>query len=120
MSLSIINRNRMICLFDCYGNLLTEKQKILFNYYFNDDLSLAEISDLMGISRQAVHNSISRCEDILENYEASLGIFARANSMESILDKAIKTIEGSLETNKWSEKEYSTLLAQLKTIRKAD
>ena len=110
----------MICLFDCYGALLTQKQKTLFNYYFNEDLSLAEISDLMGISRQAVHNSISRCEDILENYEASLGIFARANSMENILDQTIQLIEKSLDSQQWSEKEYLTLLAQLKTVRKAD
>ena len=120
MSLSIANRNRMICLFDCYGGLLTEKQRILFNYYFNEDLSFAEISDLMGISRQAVHNSVARCEDALENYEASLGIFARTSVTEDVLDQAIKTIEMSMKTGKWSETIYMDLLAELKKIRKAD
>ncbi len=120
MSLSINSRNRMICLFDCYGSLLTDKQKTLFNYYFNEDLSLAEISDIMGVSRQAVHNSINRCEEALESYESSLGIFERANAVEAVLDDAIEMIETSMKTRDWPENAYGELLDRLKTTRKAD
>lgn len=120
MSLSINRRNRMICLFDCYSSLLTDKQKTLFNYYFNEDLSLAEISDIMGVSRQAVHNSINRCEEALENYESSLGLFERANTVDAVLEEAIEKIEASMKTGVWSKDEYEVLLDHLKTTRKAD
>lgn len=83
MPLSMDNRNRMVCLFDCYGRLLTEKQRTLFAYYFDEDLSLAEISDLVGISRQAVHNSISRCEESLEAFEKNLGMLRRDGEVDA-------------------------------------
>ena len=120
MSLSINSRNRMICLFDCYSNLLTDKQKMLFNYYFNEDLSLAEISDIMGVSRQAVHNNINRCEEALESYESSLGLYERANAVDKVLDEAIGKIEASMITGEWSKEDYTVLLDHLKTTRKAD
>ncbi len=120
MSLSINRRNRMICLFDCYSSLLTDKQKTLFNYYFNEDLSLAEISDIMGVSRQAVHNSINRCEEALESYESSLGLFERANTVDAVLEEVVEKIEASMKTGIWSKDEYEVLLDHLKTTRKAD
>ncbi|MEE0434072.1 MAG: YlxM family DNA-binding protein [Peptococcaceae bacterium] len=120
MPLSMNNRNRMICLFDCYGNLLTEKQQTLFNYYFNEDLSLAEISDLVGISRQAVHNSIGRCEETLESFEKTLGVLARSQMIEETLDRTIAAIEQSLASNQWLPEVYEEILAQLKITRKAD
>lgn len=56
-------------LLDLYGKLLTEKQYDMLDYYYNDDLSLAEIAEQYNISRQGVHDSIKRGEELLVNYE---------------------------------------------------
>ena len=48
-------------LLDFYGSMLTEKQRIMIEYYYNDDLSLAEIADNEGITRQGVRNDFSKC-----------------------------------------------------------
>lgn len=120
MPLSMDYRNRMICLFDCYSELLTEKQKTLFQYYFDEDLSLAEISDLVGTSRQAVHNNLSRCEETLERFESSLAILSRSNEVDETLSAAIDAIEDGLETGIWPREKFEQILAQLKTTRKAD
>ena len=60
-------------LFDYYSELLTEKQKICFDLYYNQDLSLAEIAAEAGISRQGVHDSIARAEAILKSMEEKTG-----------------------------------------------
>lgn len=119
MPLSMDNRNRMVCLFDCYGALLTEKQRLLFQYYFDEDLSLAEISDLVGISRQAVHNSISRCEESLELFEDALGVLARDREVDACLAESIDAIERGLASEEWNRTEFEKILAHLKRIRKA-
>lgn len=120
MPLSMDNRNRMVCLFDCYGSLLTEKQQTLFRYYFDEDLSLAEISDLVGTSRQAVHNSIARCEESLEAFEEKLGMLARSDAVDDALDQCIVAIEESLTSGQWNTRDFQKILATLKTTRKAD
>ncbi len=64
-------------LLDCYGGLLTEKQNRLVTCYYNDDLSLSEISENEGITRQAVRDGIKRAEAQLFDYEAQLGLCDR-------------------------------------------
>lgn len=120
MPLSIQKRNRMICLFDCYSTLLTNKQKLLFQYYFYEDLSLGEISELLHISRQAVHNSIVRCEDILESYEQQLKILERTQENEHLFNYVIETVNASLCTGDWSSDIYREMLKRLQEARKAD
>ena len=61
-------------LFDLYGELLTEAQKTMFDYYYNDDLSLSEIAENTGITRQGVRDSIKRAEDALRGFEKKLGL----------------------------------------------
>ena len=62
----------MTLLYDYYGELLTEKQRGLFDLYYNQDYSLSEIASAAGISRQGVHDMIKRCNHTLEEYEAKL------------------------------------------------
>lgn len=58
-------------LLDFYGSMLTEKQRIMIEYYYNDDLSLAEIADNEGITRQGVRDSIKRAEGQLLELEGA-------------------------------------------------
>ena len=78
----------MTLLYDYYGELLTEKQRGLFDLYYNQDYSLSEIASAAGISRQGVHDTLARAEELLEGYERSLGCIAR----DRLLQKALDTI----------------------------
>ena len=66
-----------ILLFDYYGDLLTERQKICFDMHYNQDLSLSEIAQELSISRQAVHDTLTRTEQLLKNMEAKTGCAGR-------------------------------------------
>ncbi len=72
-------------LFDLYGELLTEAQSKMFDYYYNDDLSLSEIAENTGITRQGVRDSIKRAEDALLIFERKLGL---AEKLERISRKS--------------------------------
>lgn len=60
-------------LLDCYGEVLTEKQRDVIDLYYNEDMSLAEIAENYKISRQGVRDSIKRAEGILTEMEEKLG-----------------------------------------------
>ena len=72
---------KFVMLLDCYGDLLTEHQRSVMELYYCEDLSLAEIGEPMGITRQAVRSLIKRTESILENYEDKLGFAQRLSNM---------------------------------------
>lgn len=67
----------MSMLLDFYGSLLTEKQNLVMSYYFEEDMSLGEISEELQISRQAVYDIIKRSKKILKKYELQLGLINR-------------------------------------------
>ena len=68
---------RMTMLFDFYGELLTDRQKEFFDLYYNEDLSLAEIAENAGISRQGVRDVIVRAEAAMQEVEDKTGIIKR-------------------------------------------
>lgn len=68
-------------LLDFYGDMLTEKQRNMVEYYYNDDLSLAEIAENEGISRQGVRDSIKRAEAQMLEMEERLGLSRRFREM---------------------------------------
>lgn len=67
----------MTMLYDFYGDLLTERQKEFYDLYYNEDFSLAEIAENVGITRQGVRDVIVRAEAILNEMEEKTGIVAR-------------------------------------------
>ncbi|OUN01564.1 MAG: hypothetical protein BAA04_06340 [Firmicutes bacterium ZCTH02-B6] len=71
------NQVRLHLLYDFYGQLLTEKQRSFFELYHHDDLSLGEIAEQHGVSRQAVYDILKRAERTLEELEAKLQLVAR-------------------------------------------
>ena len=80
---------RMTMLYDFYGELLTERQKEFFDLYYNEDLSLSEISENNGISRQGVRDVIVRAEGIMQEIEDKTGLIRRFLSMQGDLDKIL-------------------------------
>ncbi len=72
-------------LYDFYGPMLTQRQQELIQAYFLDDLSLAEIADESGVSRQAVHDLIKRSEALLHEYEEKLGFVAEHRRRQDLL-----------------------------------
>ena len=74
-------------LFDFYGELLTERQKQIFSEVVMDDLSLSEVAEEYGISRQGVHDMVRRCGKILEGYEAKLGLVHRFLELKKKAEK---------------------------------
>ena len=81
------NQLEMTLLFDYYGDLLTEKQKTCFDLYYNQDLSLSEIAEQAGISRQGVHDTLARAEVQLAQLEAAVGCIARAQDVQRAADE---------------------------------
>ena len=67
----------LIMLYDYYGDLLTDRQKECFELRYNQDLSLGEIGQELGISRQGVYDNLSRTEQQLRNMELKTGCVRR-------------------------------------------
>ena len=67
---------------DYYGSLLTDKQRDIMEWYYNDDLSLAEIAEVNKTSRQAIHDLIKRCYKQLLSYESKLNLLQKSINRE--------------------------------------
>lgn len=82
----------MALLYDYYGGMLTTKQKQCFDMRYNQDLSLGEIGESLGVSRQAVNDNLTRTEALLRRMEENIGYVARdrqvRRAVEEILDAA--------------------------------
>ena len=82
----------MSLLFDYYGGMLTDKQRECFDMRHNQDLSLGEIAQALGVSRQAVCDNLTRTEALLRRMEENVGCVSRdlrcRKAMEKISDLA--------------------------------
>lgn len=92
----------MSLLFDYYGGMLTEKQRDCFDMRYNQDLSLGEIGQVLGVSRQGVHDNLTRTEALLRKMEENIGCVSRdlerRKALKVILDAAEKLRENSDST----------------------
>ncbi len=79
-------------LLDFYGQLLTERQYEVMDLHYNSDLSLGEIADDLGISRQGVHDSIRKAKQTLSSYEARLRLAERFREQEKQIEKALMSL----------------------------
>ncbi|MBR4401465.1 MAG: DNA-binding protein [Synergistes sp.] len=83
---SLLQRVRDGLLFDSYGALLTEKQRRACDMALLQDLSLAEAADTLGVSRQGVHDLITRAREHMEELEKVCGSIAMRRKLEMITD----------------------------------
>ena len=77
---------RMAMLFDFYGDLLTERQREFYDLYYNEDLSLSEIAENYGISRQGVRDVIVRAEAAMSEIEEKTHIIRRFHQSRAAID----------------------------------
>ena len=74
-------------LFDTYSPLLTATQREITDLYFNYDLSLGEIAEQKGVSRQSVSDCLQKCRKQLEQYEGKLGFVRTLTEMQAQIDR---------------------------------
>lgn len=74
-------------LLDTYGSMLTEKQYDTLSLYYDEDLSLSEIAENMGITRQGVHKCIRTAEEYLTQLEETLGFAQKYRKVCDLCDK---------------------------------
>ncbi len=84
---------RINSLLDFYGDMLTDRQKDFLEYYYIDDLSLAEIAENEGITRQGVRDAIKRAEAQLFEMEQRLGLAKRFTEVKKGLDEILEAAE---------------------------
>lgn len=105
----------MCLLFDFYGDILTDKQRELFDLYYNEDLSLAEISEHVGITRQGVRDGIVRAEHTLTEMENKLRLVARYGRIPSQLEDLERDLHQIQLTNntKYRSPDLAVLLDRM-------
>lgn len=92
----------VVLLLDYYGNLLPERQRVLVEYYYCDDLSLAEISETEGITRQGARDAIMRAVKKLNKLEETVGFVKKAVTIKSLLER-YKATDSDYDLEKLSE-----------------
>lgn len=84
----------MTLLFDYYGSMLTDKQRECFDMRYNQDLSLGEISQAQGVSRQAVFDNLARTEALLRRMEENIGCIGRDIQVRKAVQEILAAAAG--------------------------
>lgn len=80
-------RERLCRLLDCYGAALTDRCRDVMTSYYADDLSLAEIAENCGITRQGVYDALRRGESELTAWENALGLLEKRERLFAVIDR---------------------------------
>ncbi|MFP4200905.1 MAG: sigma factor-like helix-turn-helix DNA-binding protein [Clostridia bacterium] len=108
MSSQLARTLRANRLYDLYSGLLTERQRRVVYLYYAMDLSLGEIAERLGVTRQAIHDSVMRALATLEEAESTLGFLDRWERVNLLAQR----IEGSVQRG-----DYSSLADALEELR---
>ena len=90
----------MCLLLDIYGKLLTERQRDLVDFYYNEDLSLGEIAENLSISRQGVRDGLIHAEEALRSYEEKLGLMGKMAAIRAEAESMKQCAEEVAALNK--------------------
>jgi uncharacterized protein len=99
-------------LLDTYGSLLSDRKREILDYYYNEDYSLAEISELTGISRQGVRDSVKKSEDELFDLEKKLGL-AQKNEHIQCAVQILNEIMSSTSLDQNIKSQLNNVIVQL-------
>ena len=101
-------------LFDFYGPLLTSKQQIIYDLYYQQDLSLGEIAEQQNVSRQAIYDLLKRTDESLHDYEEKLNLIKRQqNNLGTISEIKEKLKEITKDSSKKDSNKIYGLLEKL-------
>lgn len=106
-------------LFDIYGDMLTSQQQAVIDMYYNQDLSLAEISEQIGITRQGVQYTLKHGEDALWHMEQVLGLAAQSIRTKQLANE-LETQIRSLPLPPQAEDKRSDLLELIQKLSAAE
>ncbi len=98
MKSSLDNLYEISMLMDFYGALLSQRQQDVMLLYHEENCSLQEIAEELGISRQGVHEALKKAESALQGFEEKLGLVGRFRVQEDALQKAIRNIDSMLKS----------------------
>ena len=96
-------------LLDFYGPLLTDKQRMSLQLHHEDDMSLGEIAEELGVSRQAVHDNLQRARHILNDYESKLHLVDQYEAREQVISE----LKDTLPADVLSQSRVQQLLTQM-------
>ncbi len=108
----------VVLLCDYYGEILTENQRKFIEYYYNDDLSLSEIAQNEGITRQGVRDAVKRAETQLFDMEKKLGFAARSKRVDDALESIIKSVDviNNYNMNISLSREVNDAVVEIKSV----
>ena len=107
---------RMTMLYDFYGDVLTDRQKEFYDLYYNEDLSLAEIAENYGITRQGVRDVIVRAEATLTELEDKTGLIKRFNVMQPYIKSILATADAmsKLNEDKYNDPQLEEMITTIR------
>ena len=111
-------------LYDFYGQLLSKRQREVMELYHEENLTLAEIADEFGISRQGVHDALKNAEKSLNGYEEKLGLVAKfqkstdaVQQIDVIIDSMIKSLLNKDAAANDDQSDASEVIGNLKKVK---
>ena len=89
-------REYLLSLYEIYSNLLTDKEKSYFEYYYFEDYSLQEIADNNQVSKAYVGKYINSIESKLTGFESSLSLYEKRNKIKELLNKVDEEVRNKI------------------------